>query len=84
MHKVKHKVRMQIIIIIILIRLTSGKVLNLNTKHSILIPSFGTMYKFQGLLHSFNRYSITNKSILLKEQDVFITEIGHIHKCALN
>ena len=52
-------------------------VINLNTKHSVLRPSFGTLYKFQGLLdHSFNRYHITKKLILPEEQDVFIKEIG--------
>ena len=71
---------MQIMITIILIRWISGKVINPNTKHSILRPSFGTLYKIQGLLHpSFDRHYITTKLFLPKEQDVLIKEIGHIH-----
>ena len=44
-----------------------------------------TLYKFQELLHNlFNRYYINTKLILLKEQDVFIKEIGHCHNCTLS
>ena len=65
--------------------LISGKLINPNAKHYILRPSFGTLYKFQGILnHSVNRYYITTKLIIPKKEDVFIKEVGHIHNFTLN
>ena len=55
---------MDFTLLIFLVGLALGKVINPNTKHSILRP-LGLCYTFQGLLHhSFDRYHITTKLIL--------------------
>ena len=77
--------KIQFTIIIILIGITLGKVINSNTKHTILRPCFGISYKFQELLnHSFDGYCITVNLILPIEQDVFINEIGNVHNFVLS
>ena len=67
------------------IGLVPRKVINPKTKHSTLRSSFGTLFKFQRLVHhSFDRYCISTKLILAKEQGAFIQEIGHVHNCMLS
>ena len=59
---------MQLMSLIFLIGLVLRKVINPCTEHSVLRPSFGTLYKFDRLLHhSFDGYYITTKLILPKE-----------------
>ena len=71
-------------IIIFLVGLELGKVIHLNNEPSILRPSFGTLYKFQGLLHhSFDRYYMIIKLILPKERHIFIKEMGEVHHYTL-
>ena len=53
-------------------------------EHSILRPSLGTVYKFQGLLHCpFDTNYITTKSILTKIGDIVIKELRTTNNCTL-